>query len=239
MTMSRSSSVLDVPLASDAARERTRLQLVLLTVFNAVAGVILFSFVPGSDGWTAAALCLFNNAILIGFTVWTRDPVIARLLVFGLAVGVVELAADAWIVDVTGTLDYTPSHSMMVWRSPWWMIMAWELVALQFAYIGLRLRDRFGALGLALSGLLGAVNIPFYEEMALRLSWWRYGGCPMLSNTPYYIIIGEFFLVVCFGLLAPSVRRSSWLLVGASGALAGVCILASYFLAWQLVARFA
>ncbi len=30
-------------------------------------------------------------------------------------------------------------------------------------------------------GLLGAINIPFYEEMARRIHWWQYNGCRMIS----------------------------------------------------------
>jgi len=216
-------------------REGARLRVVLWTVFNAVAGVILLSRLPGSDGRSAAGIGLLNNAILIGFTLRRRDPVMARLLLFGLTTGVVELAADAWLVDVTRTLDYSVSHSAMVWRSPWWMIMAWEVVAVQFGYIGLRLGERFGARGFLLGGLLGAVNIPFYEEMARRLGWWRYGGCPMLSDTPYFIILGELLLLTCFGVLARSVRGGSAWRVFGSGVLAGASIFASYAVAWSLV----
>ena len=45
----------------------------------------------------------------------------------------------------------------MIWRSPPWMPLASEIVAVQFGYIGLRLRERFGKTGLLLIGLLGAV----------------------------------------------------------------------------------
>jgi iron complex transport system substrate-binding protein len=51
------------------------------------------------------------------------------------------------------------------------MPFAWEVVAVQFGYIGLRLWKRFGWPGLLTIGLLGAINIPFYEEMARRMEW--------------------------------------------------------------------
>jgi hypothetical protein len=53
----------------------------------------------------------------------------------------------------------------MIWRSPLWMPLAWEIVAVQFGYIGLRLWERFDKTGLLMIGLLGAIN----EEMARRL----------------------------------------------------------------------
>jgi hypothetical protein len=43
----------------------------------------------------------------------------------GVVVGFTELAADAWLV--------------VIWRSPLWMPLAWEVVAVQFGYVGLRL----------------------------------------------------------------------------------------------------
>ena len=45
------------------------------------------------------------------------------------------------------------------------MPFAWEVVAVQFGYIGLRLWERFGRVWLLVIALLGAINIPFYEEM--------------------------------------------------------------------------
>src|SRR6059058_3023300 len=63
------------------------------------------------------------------------------------------------------------------------MPLAWEVVAVQFGYIGLRLWERFGKAGLVIIGILGAINIPFYEEMARRIHWWQYSACRMISFT--------------------------------------------------------
>jgi len=35
---------------------------------------------------------------------------------FGLVAGIVELAADAWLVDGTRTLDYSVGGGPMIWR---------------------------------------------------------------------------------------------------------------------------
>src|SRR4051794_29557687 len=152
-------------MSEDSSRrlEPARLWLILATVAINVAAVSCLTFAPWSDWRTGLALNLVDNALLIGFAVARRDRFLARLLLFGLAVGFVELAADAWLVDYTRTLDYAIGGGPMIWRSPLWMPFAWEIVAVQFGYLGLRLRDRFGALGLVLIGVLGAINIPFYE----------------------------------------------------------------------------
>lgn len=44
-------------------------------------------------------------------------------------------------------------------------------MAVQFGYIGLRLSKRFGRGGLLIVALLGAINIPFYEQMARKIHW--------------------------------------------------------------------
>ena len=44
------------------------------------------------------------------------------------------------------------------------MLLAWEVVAVQFEYIGLGLWERFGKTDLLMSALVGAINIPFYER---------------------------------------------------------------------------
>jgi uncharacterized protein DUF6989 len=171
---------------SDAALERDRLLVVIATVVINVVAVSLLTFAPWSDWRTGAALNFVDNCVLVGFAVVRRDALLARFLLFGVVVGLTELAADAWLVDYTHTLDYSIGGGPMIWRSPLWMPLAWEVVAVQFGYIGLRLWERFGNTGLLMIGLLGAINIPFYEEMARRIHWWQYSRCRMISFTPWY-----------------------------------------------------
>ena len=174
---------------------------------------------------TGAALNFVDNCLLVGFTVVRRDALLARFLLFGVVVGLTELAADAWLVDYTRTLDYSIVGGPMVWRSPLWMPLAWEVVAVQFGYIGLRLWERFGNIGLVMIGMLGAINIPFYEELARRIYWWQYSGCRMISFTPWYIIVGEFGIAVALALLAQTLRRGSWPVAVVAGLTGGLSIL--------------
>jgi hypothetical protein len=153
-----------------------------------------------------AALNVVDNCLLVGFVLFRSDVLFVRFLVFGLLVGFAELPADAWLVDYTRTLDYSIGGGPMIWRSPLWMPLAWEVVAVQFGYIGLRLWERFGKAGLLMIGLLGAINIPFYEEMARRIHWWQYSGRRMISFTPWYIILGEFGIAIALALLTGTLR---------------------------------
>jgi len=125
--------------AADPALERDRLRVVIATIVINVAAVSLLTFAPWSDWRTGAALNILDNCLLVGFALVRRDALLGRFLLFGLLVGFTELAADAWLVDYTRTLDYSIGGGPMIWRSPLWMPLAWEVVAVQFGYVGLRL----------------------------------------------------------------------------------------------------
>jgi hypothetical protein len=223
--------------ARDRALERERLLVVIATVVINVTSVSLLTFAPWSDWRTGAALNVVDNVLLVGFALLKRDTLLGRFLLFGVVVGLIELAADAWLVDYTRTLDYSIGGGPMIWRSPLWMPLAWEVVAVQFGYIGLRLYERFGKTGLLLIGLLGAINIPFYEEMARRIHWWQYAGCRMLSFTPWYISLGEFGIAVALALLARTLRRGSWRTAILAGLAGGIAIFACYAIAFFITDR--
>jgi hypothetical protein len=223
--------------ARDPKLERGRLLIVIATIVINIAAVSLLTFAPWSDWRTGSALNVIDNCLLVGFTLVRRDALLARFLLFGVLVGFTELAADAWLVDYTRTLDYSLGGGPMIWRSPLWMPLAWEVVAVQFGYIGLRLWERFGRVGLLMIALLGAINIPFYEEMARRIHWWRYSGCRMISFTPWYIIVGEFGIALMFALFARTLRRSSWRVVVVAGLTGGLSIFACYSVAFLLTDR--
>ena len=50
---------------------------------------------------SGAALNFVDNCLLAGFAVVRRDALLARFLLFGVVVGLTELAADAWLVART------------------------------------------------------------------------------------------------------------------------------------------
>jgi len=214
--------------------ERGRLWIVLATVALNVITVSMLTQAPWSDWRTGLALNFFDNWLLVRFAVLRRDKLLGRFILFGLAVGLAELPADAWLVDYTHTLDYSIGGGPMLWRSPMWMPLAWEVVAVQFGYLGLRLWERFDRAGLGIIALLGAINIPFYEEMAKRIHWWQYSGCRLLSSTPYYIILGEFGIALALALLARTLRRGSWFTAIIAGIAGGIAIFVCYALAYAV-----
>jgi hypothetical protein len=219
------------------ALERGRLQVVVGTVLLNVVAVAWLTFVPGSNWRTGLALNFVDNALLAGFAWRRRDYVLIRLMVYGLVVGAVELVADAWLVNFTRTLDYSVGGGPMLWRSPLWMPLAWEVVTVQFAVIGLRLMRWRPVAGLLLTGVLGAVNIPYYEEMARLIHWWRYADCRMISGTPYYIILSEFGIAMGLAWGARPVAQGRRGAVPAAGILCGLWIFACYAIAFFLTDR--
>jgi hypothetical protein len=225
-------------LADKGSLTDARLTIILITIAINIVGVALLSFAPWSDWKTGVALNIMDNALLLGFVAWHRDILLARFIVFGLAVGFSELAADAWLVDYTKTLDYSIGGGPTLWRSPLWMPFAWEVVAVQFAYLGLWLWNRFGGRGLLAIGVLGAINIPYYEEMARRINWWQYGNCRMLSYTPYFIILGEFGIAITLTLLARHVAEGGWRNAVLAGLAGGAGIFVCYAVAYGITDGF-
>ncbi|BCA56945.1 hypothetical protein W02_40850 [Nitrospira sp. KM1] len=122
----------------------------------------------------------------------------------------------------------------MIWRSPLWMPFAWEVVAVRFGYVGLCLWNRFSRWGLVSIGVLGAINIPYYEEMARHINWWVYRNCRMLSHTPYYIILGEFGIAILLTVLAKRVSHGNWTTSIIAGLAGGLAIFLCYALAYGL-----
>ena len=219
---------------SDDLQAQPRLLVVAATIVINVVVVALLTQVTWSDWKTGLALNVIDNCVLLGFVLRHRDRLLARFVLFGLAVGFTELAADAWLVDYTKTLDYSIGGGPMLWRSPLWMPFAWEVVAVQFGYLGLRCWEHFGLWGLVGIGLLGAVNIPYYEEMARLINWWQYANCRQLSHTPYYIIIGESGIAIILALLAKRVLRGNWAVAVQAGLAGGMGIFVCYAVAYTL-----
>ena len=225
---------------TDSLLERVRLRTILATIALSVLTVTLLYDRPWSSGWTASVLNVVSLSLFLGHIIIYKDRVMARLLLFGLALGTAELAADALCVRYTHTLDYSVAHSPMLLLSPYWMPTAWMIVAAQIGYVGMLLMRRLGtAQGMALTALIGAVNIPFYEEMAYHAHWWRYQNCRMLGHTPLYIIAAELIIGLSLGPLAAwAMRRSStWRDAVLAGLVGGLSTIWGGLIGYGLIER--
>ncbi len=89
-------------------------------------------------------------------------PLVSRLLLLGLVAGILELFTDAAGESVAHSLVY-PAGGPMLWASPLYMPFSWMIVLTLLGYLGWRLRGLLPLwLGIAITGLWGALNIPFY-----------------------------------------------------------------------------
>ena len=197
------------------------------TAVLSVVTVLVAADAPWSRGWVAAILSVINTAIFLLTIALRRDASLARLFVFSLTLGVVELIADGLCVRSTGTLDYSVAHSPLLILSPWWMPLAWMMVSAQIGFLGACLIERCGVWrGAALTALVGAVGLPFYEQMAFRTHWWQYHDCRMVGHAPVYIIVAELFIGFCLGPLALRALRGPALrdafLAGLGGGMATI-----------------
>lgn len=142
--------------------------------------------------WSTA----FTFAVMLAWTAWRRDPVLARWLTLGFIAGWVEIGTDAWIVRVTETLAY-PAVGPMVWDSPLYMPFAWAIVLAQLGVVGGFLAERMSLAKATLAcALLGGLMIPLYELLAHYANYWKYTQTPMLLRAPLYIILAEFLLAL-------------------------------------------
>lgn len=155
-------------------------------------------------GWSAAALLAGVLLVIYGlYVLVTRDPVIARLMLFGLVVGFGELPADAFGVTTTQTLVYWPGGPF-IWDTPLYMPFSWLTVLAQLGFIAAFLMPRLGARrSMIAMAIFGGINIPIYEFLAKFAHFWYYHNTPLLFGvTPYYVILAEALLAMSLPLLA-------------------------------------
>ena len=177
-----------------------------VTAGLSVLTVLIAADAPWSRGWVAGLLSLVNTTLFLTTILWSRSIALARLFVFGLTLGMMELIADALCVRFTGTLDYSIAHSPPIGLSPWWMPLAWMMVSAQIGFLGAFLIEQWGFVrGAAMTAFVGAVGLPFYEQMAFRTHWWQYRHCRMIGHAPVYIIVAELCIGFC---LAPLARHA-------------------------------
>ena len=204
--------------------EARRLRVVCLSTLFTVGFALACSRWPGSDGRSAAWLDAGNVLLFGTYAVLSDDHAVRRLFRAAGAFGLIEMAADYLCVRWTATLDYSVAHSAMCWASPWWMPCSWAVVAVQMSVPGAAAVRRFGVLrGALLTGLLGSLLIPFYEEMAYGAHWWRYQNCLQLGHTPVYIMVAEAIIGAGLAFMGHAALRtnSAWHAVnlGAAGGL--------------------
>ncbi len=195
-------------------------------------------------GWVSSAvITLLTAALLVAYALrraWR--PLLARLLVFGLIAGLLEVGTDAAGEHVVHSLSY-PAQPML-WDSPVTMPLSWMVVLAQIGYLAWRLRSqRPDGLRLPLraaSALLfvwGALNIPLYEELAYYANWWRYAAAPHIGHTPLYVLLFEGLVCAALPWLLADVTRRSWRAVALRALILGAWTPCAALIAWLIIGR--
>ena len=163
-------------------------------------------------------------------------PLLGRLLLMGFIAGLCELFTDASGQYVAHSLIY-PVGELTLWTSPLYMPLSWMVILTHLGYITWRLRALLGwRRASLLSAILGAIQIPLFEEMAYYGRWWRYKPVHlMIGHTPIYVLLFEGLVVAALPLLYDRIERRAWKQVALIGIILGVWIPVAALVAWLLL----
>ncbi len=190
-------------------------------------------------GWvTAAAIdVVFGTYLLALCLKRTWRPVLGRLLAAGLVAGICELGTDAAGESVVHSLTYPPG-APTVWASPLYMPASWMLVLTLLGYLGWRLRGLgLGWRAVLVTGLVGGLVVPFYEQMAYAARWWRYATAPGVGHTPYYVMLFEAMVAAALPVLLARVEARPWPQAALRGLALGAWMPVAALAAWLAVGR--
>jgi hypothetical protein len=240
---------LSPPAIAKTERERYLAQIAKahkITQFDvAIAIVILLDFVltyidSVTKWWYVGFIDLFLSALLLILAISGRmvRPLLGRLMMAGLVAGICELFTDASGQHIVHSLIY-PARELTIWTSPIYMPLSWLVTLTYLGYISWRLRALLGwRIAILLCGLLGAIDIPFFEEISYYGGWWRYGPTHlMLGHTPAYVALFEGLVVAALPLLFDRLERRSWIETVVLGVVIGIWMAISALTAWLLLGR--
>jgi hypothetical protein len=84
-----------------------------------------------------------------------------------------------------------------------------------------------------LTGLTGALLVPFFEETAWYAGWWRYTATRLLlGHVPAYVILFEGLIAAALPLLVVGLPRLPWRFVALCGLALGVWMPVAALVAW-------
>ncbi|MBS1747247.1 MAG: hypothetical protein JST21_13840 [Bacteroidetes bacterium] len=209
-------------------KTEVRFVIATLVITVSVAGLSAYYHLTWRSGF---ALALGMFIILSIFAFLRRDIFLQKLLIFGIAAGIVELMADCWLVRSTGTLVY-PNNEPMIACSPLYMPFAWAVILVQIGYLGWLISNKEKMwMSMLCSLVIGLAVIPLFEHWAKGADWWYYQNCKIIYNTPWYIILGEGLICSMLPLFFKHIHRKKHALQVALGIIEGLWIWVSYFIA--------
>ncbi|MDH4261452.1 MAG: hypothetical protein OEV78_00245 [Spirochaetia bacterium] len=186
-------------------------------------------------GWISATIDITIVSTLYLIHILRRkDPLLTKMLVFGISAGLAELFADHWLVSIKQTLVYNPG-GWFLWNSPVYMPFSWAGMLLSISCLGLYLVMRMPLWKASLlAAVVMGVYVPSYEALANFANWWLYKNAPMLGSVPWFIILGEFLTALPLTIIGIQIFKRGVFFAAFSGALGGVWIWCAYAIAWRI-----
>lgn len=210
------------------------------TIVILITSGILLSWSFGSSvltsGPISASIITYGLYVFYWFYAIRYDnPLVLRLAIFGTIAGILELVTDHYLVSTINSLVY-PGNEMMIWSSPAYMPFAWSNVLLQLSFVGVLLTKRFGLIKASVFlCIAGGMYIPMYEHLAKNAGWWWYhNNTTMILNAPLYVIVCEALISLSLPLLLYYSEHNKVGKTLGLGAIEGVWILASAFIAFTI-----
>lgn len=238
-TTSRPSAPPSLPIATRRLTALDGAFLGLLALM--IAGHVIAAWL--AVGWWSAAALDTVAAVYLLAMLLRREwrALLARLFLLGLVAGVLELATDAAGERFAHSLVY-PAGEPSLWASPVSMPLSWAIVLTQLGYLGWRLRGLVPPLRLwaavALTGLVGALMVPFYEEMAYYARWWHYAPVLRIGHTPLYVLLFEGAIAAILPLLlSPRLTQRPLRFAALLGAVVGIWMPVVALLSWLAIGR--
>ncbi len=222
---------------ADKAAART------FTWFDLVIGVgiladLVLSLLNVTTHWSNVGTITVMLSLYLLVLLFSQQirPLVGRLLLAGIIAGICELFTDASGQSVAHSLIYSASEPML-WASPLYMPLSWMVILTHLGYVSWRLRALLGWRKAALiAGLLGAIQIPVYEELAYYGGWWQYKPTHlMLGHTPLYVLLFEGLIVAALPLLYDSIERRAWFHVALIGLVVGAWMPFAALFSWLLL----
>jgi hypothetical protein len=220
------------------AESRKITQLDIAIAFVILADFIFTSVDAVTKWWYVGIidLILTGMLVLLFLVLPISRPLLGRLMLVGLVAGICELFTDASGQYVVHSLIY-PMGELTIWTSPLYMPLSWLVTLTYLGYISWRLRALLGwRVAILLCGLLGAIDIPLFEEISYHGGWWRYVPTRlMFGHTPVYVALFEGLVVAALPLLLNRLERRSWIETLVLGGIVGLWMAISALTAWLLL----
>ena len=218
------------------ARRITQLD---MAIFFVILADYILTSIDAVTRWVYVGfLDLLLTALLLLFLLFMRTfrPLLSRLMVASLVAGICELFTDASGQYFVHSLIY-PIGELTIWTSPLYMPLSWLVTLTYLGYIGWRLRALLGLrFAILVCGLLGAIDIPLFEEISYYGGWWRYEPTRiMLGHTPAYVALFEGFIVAVLPLLFDRLERRTYLETIILGFIIGIWMAIAALTAWLLL----